>query len=359
MLSESRDAATHDHHHADLDGRKDAAARVPWASQHDHVFGQDRRTTNERRTVAVAVLTVVTMAVEIAAGLAFGSMALLADGLHMASHTVALGIAAFAYWYARRHASDPRFSFGTGKLSALGGLSGALLLGLFALGMAVGSCQRLIHPVPISVDQALVVAVLGLLVNGASVLILGVRHDESHGHDDDSGHDHGHGDHNLRSAYLHVLADALTSVLAILALLSAKYLRVTWLDPAMGLVGAILITRWSIGLLLQSARVLLDCQAPAQVLGEVRAAIEQLPDTKVADLHIWSIGVARRAAIVAVQTSTPLDLDSYRWRLPSSLDIVHLTIEVSQDSGHTSVRHQGHQPQPTSSEENRQEAEKQ
>ena len=218
-----------------------------------HTFGQEQRRPGEARTLIVVILTAATMVLEIAAGMAYGSMALLADGLHMASHAAALGISMFAYVYARRHASDQRFSFGTGKVNSLAGFTGAILLAVFALAMAWESVDRLIAPVAIAFDQAILVAVLGLLVNGISVAILG------HGHEDelhDRGQHHGHDppghagrhDHNLRAAYLHVLADALTSVLAIAALVSAKYFGLLWLDPAMGIVGAALIARWSIGL---------------------------------------------------------------------------------------------------------------
>jgi len=296
---------------------------------HDHVFGQDRPTPNERRTATVVILTAVTMVVEIAAGLVYGSMALLADGLHMASHAVALGIAVFAYRYARRHAADPDFSFGTGKVGALAGYSGAVLLGVFALGMAFESVQRLVNPVPIAIDQALFVAVLGVLVNGASVGILGLKgSDAEHSHDDAGEDDHHHHDHNLRSAYFHVLADTLTSVLAIAALLAAKFWRMTWLDPVMGVLGAVLVARWSVGLLGQSGRVLLDRQAPDRVLRRIREAIEALPETRVADLHVWSIGVGKRSVLLVIETTAPRDPDRYRELLPPDLDIAHVTIEV-------------------------------
>lgn len=307
-----------------------------WSSRHDHVFDQDRPTTNEKRTLIVVVITAVTMVVEIAAGLVYGSMALLADGLHMASHAVALGIAAFAYRYARKHAADPRFSFGTGKVNALAGYSGAVLLGVFALGMAGESIERFFNPVEIAIDQALVVAVLGLLINGASVFILGVKehgHDHGHDHADHAEHDHHHHDHNRRSAYFHVVADALTSLLAIGALLAAKFFGQTWLDPLMGVVGAILVARWSMGLLRQSGNVLLDRQAPQPVLDDIRAEIEKLPDTTVADLHVWSIGTGKRAAIIAIEADYPQDLDFYRGAVPTRHDLAHVTIEVSPGNG--------------------------
>ena len=216
---------------------------------HDHSFGQDKKRSGETRTVIVILLTASMMVIEIVAGLAFGSMALLADGLHMASHAAALSISAFAYYFARKRAHDRSFSFGTGKVNSLGGYTGAILLVIFALLMVSESIHRLITPVEISFNQAIGVAVLGLIVNGASVFILG--HEEHHHHGHDHGHDHGHHDHNLRAAYLHVLADTLTSLLAIVALLAAKYYGWIWMDPVMGIVGAVLITKWSMGLLKQ------------------------------------------------------------------------------------------------------------
>ncbi|MGH6913514.1 MAG: CDF family Co(II)/Ni(II) efflux transporter DmeF, partial [Geminicoccales bacterium] len=216
--------------------------RLDWW-QHEHVFGQDQVRAGERRTLLVVLLTAAMMVVEIAAGLAFGSMALLADGLHMASHATALGISVFAYVYARRFAGHPRYSFGTGKINALAGFGSAVLLVIFAATMAWESVDRLISPIPIALNQALVVATAGLVVNGASALILAVPGHHGHGH-----HGHRH-DHNLRAAYLHVLADALTSLLAIGALLAARFVDAVWLDPAMGVVGAVLVTRWSLGLL--------------------------------------------------------------------------------------------------------------
>jgi cation diffusion facilitator family transporter len=312
-----------------------ANSPAAWSSNHEHVFGQDQPTAGERRTVVVVVVTAVTMVVEIAAGMVYGSMALLADGLHMASHAVALGIAAFAYRYARKHAADPRFSFGTGKVNALAGYSGAVLLGVFAIGMAAESIERFVNPVEIAINQALFVAVLGLLVNGASVLILGLegRSDHHHDHDGHSHqqqrrHEHHAHDHNFRSAYFHVLADALTSLFAIAALLAAKYAGQTWLDPFMGVVGAILVARWSMGLLRDSGKVLLDRQASEAVLSEIREAIELDGEAMVVDLHVWSIGPARPAAIIAIETTSPKDLEDYRAMLPQGLALQHVTIEV-------------------------------
>jgi cation diffusion facilitator family transporter len=219
--------------------------------RHDHSFGQEKVRQGEHRTLIVIAITAVMMVVEIAAGITFGSMALLADGLHMASHTAAIGIAAFAYVYARRHAFDKRFSFGTGKVNPLAGFASAVLLIVFAGLMAWESTERFFNPIDIAFNQAILVAIFGLIVNGASALILGHSGpDHEHGHDHSHGHHHDekHHDHNLRAAYFHVLADALTSVLAIVALLAGKYYGLNWLDPVMGIVGALLVARWSLSL---------------------------------------------------------------------------------------------------------------
>lgn len=298
---------------------------------HDHGFGQEQRRPGERRTWMVIAITAATMVAEILAGLAFGSMALLADGLHMASHASALGIAAFAYAYTRRHARDARFSFGTGKVNSLAAFASALLLALFALLMASESIQRLLAPVAIRFDQAILVAVVGLVVNGLSLLILRERDRAHDKRDHVAQHHHGHThDHNLWAAYLHVTADALTSLLAIAALLTAKFYGLNWLDAGMGLVGAALVLRWSIGLLRASARVLLDAQAPAAVRERVRQALEADGDTRVTDLHVWAVGPGIHAATIALVADAPLAAAAYRALIPERLGIVHATIEVHQ-----------------------------
>lgn len=328
---------------------------------HDHTFGQDEKRSAERRTLIASVVTVLTMIVEIVAGLAFGSMALLADGLHMGSHGSALAISVFAYRYTRVHARDARFNFGTGKVNSLAAFASASMLALFAFAMAWESVRRFLSPVAIVFDQAILVAVLGLVVNGACLAILG-----GHGHSrgtgrpeprvgDPPGHEHtdhaGDGrnprhhahhdptrrktrDHNFRSAYLHVLADTLTSVLAIFALLAGKYLGARWLDPFMGLVGAALVTRWSWGLLRSSARVLLDMQVPDGVGEAIRRAIESEGDNRVSDLHVWSVGPGIHAAEIAVVSSRPLDPDSYYGLLPRELGLVHVTVETRRCEAH-------------------------
>ena len=285
---------------------------------HNHTFGQDEKRSAERRTLIVSVVTILTMIVEIGAGIVFGSMALLADGLHMGSHASALAISVFAYRYTRIHAKDSRFNFGTGKVSSLAAFASATMLALIALAMAWESVGRLLSPVVIRFNQAILVAVFGLIVNGASLAVLG-------GHGSDP---HDHHDHNFRSAYLHVLADALTSVLAIFALLFGKYLGQQWLDPFMGLVGATLVVRWSWGLLRSSARVLLDLQAPDAVRGAIRTSIESEGDNRVSDLHVWSVGPGIFAAEVAIVSSRPLDPDDYYKLLPGDLGLVHVTVET-------------------------------
>ncbi len=292
----------------------------PQHQPHSHAFGQDQVKPGERRTLWVIALTAVTMVVEIVAGIVYGSMALLADGLHMASHTSALGITAFAYIYARRHALDQRFSFGTGKVNALAGFSGAILLAVFALVMAVESSRRLVTPVPIALNEAILVSVLGLLVNGASVAILG-----------GGGDHHDHGDHSLRSAYLHVLADALTSLLAIFALLGAKYFGFYWMDPVMGLVGAALITRWSVGLLKSTSAILLDHEAPGTLHAQVKTALSD-DDTRVADLHIWCIGPNVFALIAVLVSRNGGSPEFYKARLPADLGLEHVSIEIHHEN---------------------------
>ena len=272
------------------------------------------------------------MGVEIAAGLAFGSMALLADGLHMASHAAALSISAFAYYFARKRAHDRSFSFGTGKVNSLGGYTGAVLLVLVALLMVSESIHRLIVPVAISFNQAIGVAVLGLIVNGVSVFILGHEEHHHHGHDHgEGGHDHHHHDHNLRAAYLHVLADTMTSLLAIVALLAAKYYGWIWMDPVMGIVGAILITKWSMGLLKQTSGVLLDRQGPDALIDRMRRQIKSLScKVEIVDLHVWSIGPNIYSAAITVVADEESYLDLIKSEMQHITEIVHTTIEVHQ-----------------------------
>ncbi|MDX2465036.1 MAG: CDF family Co(II)/Ni(II) efflux transporter DmeF [Porticoccus sp.] len=313
-------------------------------SQHDHTFAQDLKRPGESRTLIVIGITTVMMTVELIAGMLFGSMALLADGLHMASHAVALSITAFAYIYARRNARNSQYSFGTGKVNALGGFTGAVLLAIFALFMGIESIIRLLNPVEIVFNQAIFVAILGLLVNGVCVFILGVddhghdhHHGESESHSERENHheseehshaDHEHHDHNLKSAYLHVMADALTSVLAIIALLAAKYFGFIWMDPAMGIVGGILVARWSYSLLGSTSAVLLDRQASKHLQTQIRQLIETDQDTQITDLHVWSIGPKIYSAQITVVGHNPLPPNEYKALIPKSLGLVHVSIEI-------------------------------
>lgn len=300
---------------------------------HEHVFLGSAHDANAKRTLWVVALTVVMMVGEIAAGYITGSMALLADGFHMATHAGALGIAAAAYAYARRNASSPRFSFGTGKVGDLGGFASALILGLVSLGIGVESVIRLLQPTDVQFGTATLIAIVGLGVNIVSALLLG--HGHSHGHDHHDHHDHDHsphgGDNNLRSAYIHVIADALTSVLAIAALLAGRYLGWVWLDPAMGIVGAIVIARWAWSLMGATAGVLLD-QTDDHVAEEIRELVEQPGDAKITDLHVWRVGPEAHAAIVSVLGGATTNADNIRERLKPVHEVSHLTVEFRASS---------------------------
>ena len=303
---------------------------------HEHSFGQDKKRSSETRTIIVILITASMMCIEIVAGLAYGSMALLADGLHMASHTAALSISAYAYYFARKRAHDRSFSFGTGKVNSLGGYTGAILLLIFALVMVYESIHRLLKPEDILYNQAILVAVIGLIVNGASMLILSHDEHHHHGHDhhghDHHGHDHHGHDHNLRAAYLHVLADTLTSFLAIIALLAAKFYAWNWMDPIMGIIGAILITKWSIGLLKQSGNVLLDRQGPDHLVKSVEKVIKSMPGKpEIVDLHIWLIGPnIFSAAITVLANEEKCTGCLIKSEIKNISAIVHTTIEVHQ-----------------------------
>ncbi len=309
------------------------------AWRHDHTYDPGNRAA-ERRTWWVVAITAVTMVVEIVAGWLTGSMALLADGWHMSTHVVALSISGVAYYLARSWSKDQRFAFGTWKIEVLGAFSSALLLTVVALAMIIESTRRLLDPEHIDFGPALAVAVVGLLVNLASawVLVAPGAQEPAHGHDDDqAGHDHGraghdHGHHhdlNLRSAYVHVLADAFTSVLAILALAAGMWLGWNWLDPVMGLVGAGLIGWWSKGLIADSARVLLDREMEAPLVGSIRAAVETDGDAEIADLHVWRVGRASHAAVLTIVAHDPLTPAAYRARLAGIPSLVHVSVEVN------------------------------
>ncbi|GAA0569748.1 CDF family Co(II)/Ni(II) efflux transporter DmeF [Craurococcus roseus] len=316
--------------------------RLPRAAEpHGHDFLGAHHDRNSRRTVAVIALTAVVMAAEIAAGAAFGSLALLADGWHMGTHVAALSISVAAYALARRFQRDPRFTFGTGKFGDLAGFASAIALGLTALLIAWEALERLQAPVPIAFGEALAVAVIGLAVNLASAWLLGGHghghNGHHHGHEDHGDHAHGQHSHaeeraatdnNLRAAYLHVLADALTSVLAILSLLAGWFVGWTWLDPAMAAVGAAVIAAWSVGLARRTAFALLDADAPPELAQRVRDTIEAEGD-RISDLHLWRVGPGCYAAILVVVSPEPRPSDAYRARLAGYPMLRHVTVEVA------------------------------
>lgn len=298
--------------------------------RHDHQFLGASHDENARRTRWVVALTVVMMIGEITAGYITGSMALLADGFHMATHAGALGIAAAAYGFARRNANNKRYSFGTGKVGDLAGFASAMVLGLVSLGIAGESILRLFQPTTVAFGEATVIAVVGLAVNLVSAFVLMGHHGHDHGHHHDHAHEHGrhhHHDNNLRSAYVHVLADALTSVLAIAALLAGRYLGWVWLDPAMGIVGAIVIAKWAFNLMRDSSAVLLDA-TDEPVAVEIRELLETSGDVRISDLHVWQVGPQARAAIVSVVASAGVTAEAVRARLAPVHELSHLTIEL-------------------------------
>ena len=314
--------------------------------EHEHVFLGDHHERNERRTWFVIALTATMMVVEIVAGTIYGSMALVADGWHMSTHAAAMLISALAYFYARRHARNPRFTFGTGKLGDLAGFSSAIILALIALLIGWESFWRLANPIPIEFGQAIAVAAIGLVVNLASAWLLKDdhhhhghhhgHHDHAHCHHHGSHHEHHHRDHshtggrdnNLRAAYLHVLADALTSVLAIAALLAGSAYGWLWLDPLMGIVGALVIARWSWGLIRDAGAVLLDVISEDEDLpAGIREALEREGD-RITDLHVWQVGPGHHAAIISLATPAPKAPAAYKDRLVHLHELSHVTVEV-------------------------------
>ena len=312
--------------------------------QHEHNFSSINE-KGERRTKYVLILTAVTMVAEIVAGTIFGSMALLADGWHMGTHVAAFLITIYAYRFARKHQNNPDYAFGTGKVGVLGGFTSAIALVIVALLMLVESVHRIIEPTNIQFDAAIGVAVLGLLVNVASAFILKDHHDHSHGHSHDHSHhhaDHGHvhdhthehdnhhHDHNLHAAYMHVLADALTSMLAIVALLAGKYFGLNWLDPIMGVVGAIIITRWSYGLIKQTSPILLDASIEQTYKSAITEKIEEGSDSRIVDLHIWKVSAHHYAIIISIVSQQPKEVEEYKSLLSEFEKLSHITIEVNQ-----------------------------
>jgi cation diffusion facilitator family transporter len=315
---------------------------------HRHVFLGAGHVRNERRTWAVIALCTVMMVAEIVGGLVFGSIALVADGLHMSTHAAALLLAALAYSYARRHADDERFSFGTGKLGDLAGFTSAVVLAMIAVLIGYESLMRFVSPVAIQYDEAIAIATVGLFVNVASVFLLGGgHHDHGHGHPHGAAHHHGedhhhehheahrhgqpqdrtHRDNNLRAAAIHVIADAAVSVLVILGLLLARFLGLVWMDPLAGLLGAIVIASWSYVLIRDTGRILLDMTHDPNMAENIRMAIERDGDL-LCDLHLWRLGPGHVGAIVSITTAAPRPPAFYRERLACFPSLSHVTIEV-------------------------------
>jgi cation diffusion facilitator family transporter len=299
--------------------------------QHSHDYALDS-TVAERRTRIVIGITATMMAVEIAAGMAYNSMALLADGWHMSTHVAAFLITALAYYFSRRHARDQRYSFGTGKMGVLGGFASAVVLSIIALLMAGESVHRFFVPVPIHFNQAIGVAVVGLLVNLICALIFkdAQHHHDHHPHHTNGHHDrHRHHDLNLRAAYLHVLADALTSVTAIVALTAGKFLGWSWLDPVMGIVGSAVVSVWAYSLVRDTSGILLDRTPESSDLpDEIRRAVESDGDSLVTDLHVWQVGTGKFAAIVCIVAHDPKPVETYRELFREHEELVHVTVEV-------------------------------
>ena len=294
---------------------------IQW--QHSHDFGVDN-SQNTNKVKIVFWLTTVVMILEIAAGTWSGSMALLADGWHMGTHSAAFLIALFVYSYAKKHANNKSFSFGTGKVNYLGGFASAVALGIVALMMVVESVQRLVEPQNILFSEAILVAVIGLVVNVVSAIIL--KDDHHHHHDDHHTHHH---DHNMKAAYLHVLADTLTSILAIVALLIGKYAGLVWMDPVMGIVGALVIFHWSFGLIKESSTVLLDKSVDISTLEKIATVMNE-KNTIVNDIHVWKIASSHQAAIVSVSAKDPLPAEEYKVLLTTLLPhLSHVSVEIN------------------------------
>ncbi|CAV18823.1 CDF family Co(II)/Ni(II) efflux transporter DmeF [Vibrio sp. 1F263] len=321
---------------------------MSFPTRHQHNFSS-HNSQGEKRTFYVLLLTVVTMVVEIVAGTIYGSMALLADGWHMGTHAAAFGITLFAYRYAKKHAESERFSFGTGKVSVLGGYTSAIALGIVSLLMLVESVHRLFNPQAIQFNEAIIVACIGLTVNVVSMFLLGDHHHDhghehghdhsnnhsknhghSHSHDHDSDHNHKHGehhhDHNLRAAYMHVLADTLTSLLAIVALLFGKFYGWNWLDAAMGMVGAFVIAKWTMNLMKQTSPILLDENIHQDYRDSVTETLT--PYASVTDFHMWKVSGHHYSAAITLESNSDKTVSEYKQMLSKFDKINHLTLEV-------------------------------
>ncbi|PTP05594.1 cation transporter [Vibrio splendidus] len=309
---------------------------MSFPTRHQQNFSS-HNSQGEKRTFYVLLLTIITMVVEIVAGTIYGSMALLADGWHMGTHAAAFGITLFAYRYAKKHAESERFSFGTGKVSVLGGYTSAIALGIVALLMLVESVHRLFNPQAIQFNEAIIVACIGLTVNVVSMFLLGDHHHDhghehghSHSHDHDSDHNHKHGehhhDHNLRAAYMHVLADTLTSLLAIVALLFGKFYGWNWLDAAMGMVGAFVIAKWTMNLMKQTSPILLDQNIDDEYRSGITEALA--PYATVTDLHMWKVSGHHYSAAITLKSNSDKTVSEYKQMLAKFDKINHLTLEV-------------------------------
>jgi cation diffusion facilitator family transporter len=327
------DHDNHDHkghdHHGHSHSHDSAAAHDHGVWTRGHVFLGAGHAKSESKAKLAATVTALFMLVEITCGLLYHSMALLADGVHMATHVGALGLAAGAYWLARRHAANQRFSFGSGKFGDLAAFSSAIVLGITALVVALESVERLINPTVVQYGDALLIAAIGLCVNLVSALILKDSH--SHGGHDHAGHDHAHGhDNNMRAAYVHVLADAATSVLAIGALAGGYYFGLAFLDPVAALVGAFVIASWSYGLIRDSAMVLLDADADPKLSGAIRGTIEKELGARVADLHLWRLGPGHQGLIVSLVSPDATNAEQIKAALRRTYpDLSHVTVEVA------------------------------
>lgn len=294
--------------------------------EHNHNFIIDT-TGNEKKTWLVIALTLVTMAAELCTGYFFGSMSLLADGWHMSTHAAALGITLFAYHYSRKNARNTSFSFGTGKVTSLGGFSSSVFLILVAFFMIYESILRFINPVTIHFNESIIVAVIGLSVNIISAFILGHHSHESQ--DAHSGHGHHHHDHNIKAAYLHVIADALTSLCAIIALTAGKFFGWIWLDACMGIIGALVIIKWGLGLLKSTSSVLLDKEINSELKAKIKKKLETNSNGIVTDLHLWEIGPGRYSTIIALAAENPETPAYYKKSIDDLTMLFHVTIEVN------------------------------
>ncbi|TWD32560.1 cation diffusion facilitator family transporter [Vibrio crassostreae] len=311
---------------------------MSFPTRHQHNFSSHNQ-QGEKRTFYVLLLTVITMVVEIIAGTIYGSMALLADGWHMGTHAAVFGITLFAYRYAKKHADSERFSFGTGKVSVLGGYTSAIALGIVALLMLVESVHRLFNPQAIQFNEAIIVACIGLTVNVVSMFLLGDHnhnhnhnHDHGHSHSEHKGHSHDnqhdghHHDHNLRAAYMHVLADTLTSLLAIVALLFGKFYGWNWLDAAMGMVGAVVIAKWTMNLMKQTSPILLDENIDQDYRDSVTETLT--PYASVTDFHMWKVSGHHYSAAITLESNSDKTVSEYKQMLAKFDKINHLTLEV-------------------------------